>query len=148
MKERHKAVPAVYLIVIKDNKTLLYLRQNSGYCDGMYGLISGHVESGEGIFEAMIREAREEAGMELKLANLELMSVMYRNSEKDARVEFFFKLLGWDGEFKNSEPEKCKEMKFFDLKKMPKNTIAYVQKGIENSLNGIFFCEYGNFNAS
>lgn len=141
-KERHKSVLAVYLIVIKDGKTLLYLRQNSGYCDGMYSLIAGHVEKGETIEEAMIREANEEAGMELKPSNIELLSIMHRKSVADDRVDFFFKLKNWDGEIKNSEPEKCREMKFFDLKKMPSNTIAYVKKAIESSLNGIFFCEY------
>lgn len=141
-KERHKSVLAVYLIVIKDGKTLLYLRQNSGYCDGMYSLIAGHVEKGETIEQAMIREANEEAGMELKSSNIELLSIMHRKSATDDRVDFFFKLKNWDGEIKNSEPEKCREMKFFDLKNMPSNTIAYVKKAIDNSLNGIFFCEY------
>jgi ADP-ribose pyrophosphatase YjhB (NUDIX family) len=141
-KERHKSVVAVYLIVIKDGKTLLYLRQNSGYCDGMYSLIAGHLEKGETIEEAMIREANEEAGMELEPSNIELLSIMHRKSVSDDRIDFFFKLKNWDGEIKNSEPEKCREMKFFDLKKMPSNTIAYVKKAIESSLNGIFFCEY------
>lgn len=144
-KDRHKVVLAVYLIVIKEGKTLLYLRQNSGYCDGMYGLVSGHVEKCETISEAMIREAKEEANMELKESNLELLSLMHRKSDSnlDDRLDFFFRLKNWEGEIKNMEREKCGELKFFDLKKMPSNTIEYVKKAIHNSLNGIFLSEEG-----
>jgi 8-oxo-dGTP pyrophosphatase MutT (NUDIX family) len=43
-------------------QVLLHKRQNSGFMDGSYSLVSGHVEANESFKQAMIREAHEEAG--------------------------------------------------------------------------------------
>jgi 8-oxo-dGTP diphosphatase len=141
-KERLKAILAVYLIVKEQDKILLYLRQNTGYCDGMYSLIAGHVEQGESLSEAMIREAKEEAGIEISPKNLKPLCSMYRLSDSE-RVDFFFQLVDWKGEIENREPEKCKELKFFDINNLPKNTIDYVIEALANSFQGISICEYG-----
>lgn len=44
-KERHKILTAVYAVIIKDNKILLSLRNNSGFMDNWYSLVAGHVEA-------------------------------------------------------------------------------------------------------
>ena len=86
--KRPVAILAVYLVVIKDGKTLLYLRQNTGYCDGMYSLIAGHVEKGESVTQAMIREAKEEANIDITSKNLKPLCAMHRRSDSE-RVDFF-----------------------------------------------------------
>ncbi len=63
MKERYKFICAVYLILIKENKVLLLKRANTGYEDGNYSLVAGHMDGNETIKQAMIREATEEAGI-------------------------------------------------------------------------------------
>ena len=45
-KKRSAAVVSAYLILREDGKVLLQLRKNTGYCDGMWSLIAGHVEEG------------------------------------------------------------------------------------------------------
>ena len=60
MKTRNKAVPAVYLILERDNKILIARRANTGYEDGNYQVPAGHVEEAELPTEAVIREAKEE----------------------------------------------------------------------------------------
>lgn len=145
VKERHKAIPAVYLIVIKEGRALLSLRKNTGYCDGMYGLISGHVEKDESIVNAMIREAKEESGIIIESSNLAFSSVMYRKTD-DWRVDFFFNLINFDGEFKNLEPQKCAGLKFFDLKNLPENIIPHVEEALKNSINKTSFSEHGFLN--
>jgi 8-oxo-dGTP diphosphatase len=142
MNERLNAILAVYLVVRKDDKVLLHLRQNSGYCDGMYSLIAGHVEKGESLTRAMIREAKEEGGIIITEKNLKPLTSMYRLSDSE-RVDFFFQLIDWKGEIFNKEPEKCKELKFFDLDKLPANTIDFVKKALEYSFRGVAICEYG-----
>ena len=62
-KERHKLIPSVYLVLIKNNKILLLRRFNTGFMDGYYSLPAGHVESNETLTSAMVREAKEEIGM-------------------------------------------------------------------------------------
>jgi 8-oxo-dGTP diphosphatase len=144
-KERHKAIPAVYLIVLKEGKALLSLRQNTGYCDGMYGLISGHVEKDESIVNAMIREAKEESGISIEKSNLEFATVMYRKTD-DWRVDFFFHLINFNGKFKNLEPQKCAGLNFFDLKDLPENIIPHVKEALENFISKTSFSEHGFLN--
>lgn len=45
---------------------LLALRKNTGYRDGKYELPGGHVEEGEDLMQAMVREAKEELMIEVK----------------------------------------------------------------------------------
>ena len=59
MKERNLNVPASYLVLMKDHKVLLLQRANTGYHDGDYSIIAGHVEKDETFTDAVIREARE-----------------------------------------------------------------------------------------
>ena len=61
-KERHKEVPASYLIIIKDGKILLQRRFNTGYMDSKYSLPAGHADKGEDFPQCIVREAKEEIG--------------------------------------------------------------------------------------
>ena len=46
-KERFKLIPAVYLLLRRDEEVLLLRRANTGYQDGKYGLIAGHLDGDE-----------------------------------------------------------------------------------------------------
>jgi len=72
-KTRNQAVPAVYLILKKDNQILLMRRQGSGYYDGWYSVPAGHVESGELPIDALLRETKEELGIELDRDDVHLV---------------------------------------------------------------------------
>ena len=45
--ERFKVITAVHLILIENNKILLQRRYNTGYEDGNYSVVAGHVEENE-----------------------------------------------------------------------------------------------------
>ncbi len=47
---------------LKNQSILMSLRKDTGYMDGFYSLCAGHVDEGETVLEAMVREAREEIG--------------------------------------------------------------------------------------
>lgn len=55
--------PAVILLIKKGDRALL--AHNARFKPGFFGLIAGFVEAGETLEEAAIREAREEAGIEI-----------------------------------------------------------------------------------
>jgi ADP-ribose pyrophosphatase YjhB (NUDIX family) len=142
MKERFKLVPAVYLIVKNGNKILLSLRKNTGYMDGYYGLVSGHVDGNEPARFACIREAMEEAGMEISMEELKIGCMMHRLTSERECMDIFFVLEDYYGKLENMEPEKCDGLKYFDMDNLPENIIPYVDTAIKNSLNNMVYCEY------
>jgi len=68
-EEKFKLIPTSHLILIKDNKILLLRRFNTGYEDGNYSVVAGHLEGNETFIQAMVREAKEEADIDIKAAS-------------------------------------------------------------------------------
>ncbi len=150
-KQRHKIVPASYLALIKDNKILLQRRFNTGYQDGKYSLIAGHVDEGETFTNAIIRETEEEADIILKPENLKVVHVMNRDApegaaganENNERIDIYFLADKWEGEVKNKELNKCDDLSWFDLDNLPENVIPYVVQAINCIRNKKFYSEHG-----
>ena len=147
-KKRYKLVPASYLVLIKNNKILLSRRFNTGFHDGEYGLCAGHVEEKETFKEAMVREAKEEIGISLKIKDLEVVHVMQRYAlpnpvELRGRMDVFMKAKKWKGEPRNMEPHKCDDVRWFPLNHLPKNTIPFAKEALKNIRNKKFYSEFG-----
>lgn len=144
-KQRHMIVPAAYLVLMDDTKILLLRRYNTGYEDGNYSFIAGHVDSGETFTTTMIREAKEEAGIVLRHEHLDIVHVMHRRStfQNEERLDMFMIARTWEGSITNCEPHKCDDLHWFDIDSLPKNVILYIQHAINNIRRGVYFCEYG-----
>lgn len=132
----------VYLVLRKGEEVLLHLRKNTGYCDGYYGLVAGHVEDGEQATTAMIREAYEEAGIQIELSSLKAVHVMHRQTNR-FNMDLFFECCEWAGDITNREPEKCASLTFFPLTELPSNTIDYIKDALEDIANNNFYSENG-----
>lgn len=145
MHTRHTIIPASYLILKKENTILLIRRFNTGFEDGKYSMIAGHVDQGETFTQAMIREAREEAGITLNPDDMRLVHMMHRKSHVDAeeRIDAYFLASTWSGELINKEPHKCDDFSWFDMNNVPKNVIPYIKFALENIKKNIFYSEYG-----
>lgn len=77
---------------------LMLRRANTGWMDGFYSLPAGHVEVGhESVKEAMVREAKEEVGIDIQEKDLEVLSVMHRISGKSVYFEVFLQAKAWQG---------------------------------------------------
>ncbi len=137
---------AVYLVLIKKHRVLLLRRKNTGFEDGNYGLIAGHVEKGESIIQAVIREADEEAGIRIRAEQLTFFHAMQRFSIKErVYLDFFFSAESWYGEITNREPEKCSALAWFDLDNLPDNMIPYIKNTLQNCLfKSIYFSQHGH----
>ncbi len=134
-------VSAVHVLFIKNGKLLMLRRFNTGWGDGKYSLVAGHVESNETVRNAAVREAIEEAGSEVSVNDLEFVHVMHRLSEVE-RIDFFFKASVWKYEPKNAEPQKCDDMQWFSIDNLPENTVPYVRFAIENIKKNITYSEF------
>ena len=73
---------AVHLLLVEDGRILLLKRFNTGYEEGNYSLVAGHIDGGEELKVAMIREAREEAGIEISASDLSVVGLMHVMTDK------------------------------------------------------------------
>ncbi len=131
----------VHLFFFRENQILLIRRFNTGFRDGEYSVPAGHLDGGESVMQAGIREGKEEVGIDLDETNLSFSTVMHR-IEDDERVDFFVEVHKWDGEPFNAEPEKCDDLRWADIDALPANTVPYVRQALANHRAGIRFAEY------
>ena len=132
----------VHLLFFCDDKILLLRRFNTGYRDGEYSVPAGHLDGNETVRAAAAREAAEEVGVQIEKEDILFSSVMHRN-EGDERVDFFLHVLAWRGEPLNNEPDKCDDLYWEHVDSLPRNTIPYVKRAIQNHRRGIHFDEFG-----
>jgi len=132
----------VHLLFFREDQVLLLRRFNTGYADGQYSVPAGHLDGGETVRAAAVREGQEETGLRIEKEDIVFSSVLHR-SEVDERVDFFVHVRHWQGEPVNTEPDKCDELCWVSVEELPDNVIPYVRKAIQNHLNGIKFEEFG-----
>lgn len=145
MTERFKLIPEVFLILVKDSKVLLARRCNTGYEDGNYNMVAGHVDGRETMREAMAREAREEAGMTVKPEDFKHVLTMHRwcaDGGWHERVGFYFTTETQQGEITNTEPEKCDDLSWFSFNKLPQNMTPHIRAAIEAHHKGETYTEF------
>lgn len=77
--------------------------------------------------------------------DLEVVHVMHRKTDNidNERVDFYFVAKKWEGEPRNMEEDKCDDLKWFPITKLPRNTISCVRQAIENYQKNIFYSEFG-----
>ncbi len=134
---------AVHLLIVKDGYILLQRRFRTGYEDGKYGVVAGHINGDEQILEAMFREAKEEAGINLDLDSTKVVQVMHRKKTNEERIDYFLDCVSWTGEIKNMEPNKCDDLSWFSIENLPDNMIEYVQYAINCYLEQKQFTSFG-----
>jgi len=138
---RFQVTPAVFLMLFKENKVLLLLREGTGYMDGYYSLVAGHMDGDETVKSAMIREAKEEANITLNESEIDVALTMHRFSS-DERIDFFVTAREFEGEVKNMEPSKCKELKWFVIDELPENMVPNVRYAINAVRDGQTFAQF------
>lgn len=140
--QRFTLPAAVHLFLVRDDQVLLLRRHNTGYEDGNYSVIAGHLDGGEEVIQAAIREADEEAGIGLEPRDIALVGVMHHRSH-DEYINFFVAASHWEGEVVNAEPHKCDDLAWYPLDHLPENIIPYVRRALDNYRSGRWFDSYG-----
>ena len=118
----------LHLILREGARVLFGLRCNTGYADGLYHLPAGRLEDGETMVAGIIREAREELGIEIDATDLELVHAMHHRS---GRLGLFFEARRWSGAIVNAEPDKCDRLDWIAPEELPHNTVAYAREALQ-----------------
>ncbi len=123
---------AVYLMPMRGREILLLRRFNTGWMDGHYSLIAGHLDGDESVSQAMIREAKEEALIKVAVADLIPATTIHRKSPDAEYVDFFFVTTKWQGEPTIGEPDKCDQLAWYPIDDLPDLTLPHISEAISN----------------
>ena len=141
---RFRVVPAAYVLLLRgtgrEAEVLLQLRQGTGYQDGHWAAAAaGHVEADESVHAAACREAAEEVGVRITVADLDPLTTMHRTHANhdpvDERVDFFFACRRWQGEPRLLEAAKAADLRWFPLAALPDPVVPherYVLDGLRD----------------
>ena len=123
---------AVHIILINDNKILLQKRKGSKLWPGYYALPAGHIDEGETQYDALVREAKEELGIEINSNDIINNYVVLRRNffEIDGKIlepyiDYYFEIKKYNGVPKIIEEDKCDELLWADVNNLPEPFINY-----------------------
>lgn len=150
MKSRFLTPSAAIVMLLRANggktEVLLQRRKNTGFMDGKWDLsCSGHVEHGENMTQAAVREANEELGVVISPDKMKFFVLIHKRDEECDLTYFnaYFACEKFLGEPKICEIEKCSELKWFDLDNLPDDLIDDRKQAVKAYKNGKHYIEYG-----
>jgi 8-oxo-dGTP diphosphatase len=131
-----------HVFLLRDGAILLQRRQGTGFADGEYGLVGGHIEGGESIRATAVRECREEIGITIDPADLQPLGVVHYTSPTGEGVDFFFTATRWTGD--PAPLADCDDLRWCHPDALPANTIPFIRRAITHHLlNHHWFDEDG-----
>ena len=127
MSEPFKTLSAVFPLIFETEglktKILLHRRQNTGYQDGKWDIAGGgHVDEGETAKSALCRECKEELGIIVKDEDLTFVHLSHRFSNR-TYYDIYFIVNKYSGVPAIKEPDKCLELRWFDIDLLPDDMI-------------------------
>ena len=116
-----KPIVGIGAIIFNDNKELLLLHRIGEVGKDTWGLPGGKMEKYESFKDCIIREVKEEV-------NLDIDRLWFADLTNDIMLDIdhhyvtlYFQVIDFSGKLKNMEPEKCSELKWFNLNELPEN---------------------------
>ncbi|WP_124276759.1 NUDIX domain-containing protein [Streptomyces sp. ADI93-02] len=141
-----KNVIGAHLFLERDGTTLLGRRHpDVAFAGGAWHALAGHVER-ESVRACLVREAREEAGLVIDPADLELVHTVHLlddHEDAEPRIQLFFAASPWTGEPEVLEPDKCTAWTWWPLDSLPETTVAYTRTAIDGIRAGTTYTELG-----
>lgn len=127
-------------LILYDKGKILLLKQTKPN-GGNYTLVGGNIEKKEYAKASLIRESFEEAGINLKSKDLQLVHILQKNTSKEQRIVFYFKANRWEGNLRSKERDKFKAVEWFYLDKLPNNLTATVRHVMKEYRKGSLYSE-------
>jgi 8-oxo-dGTP pyrophosphatase MutT (NUDIX family) len=138
---------AVHIILIDNDKILLQKRKGSKLWPGYYALPAGHIDEGETQYDALVREAKEELGIEINPNNIINDYVVLRRNffEIDGKIlepyiDYYFEIKKYNGVPKIIEADKCEELLWADVNNLPEPFINYEGVFLEDKTITTYDC--------
>jgi len=129
LAERTLLVAAAYVVLRRGVQVLMQLRQGTGYRDGHWAVLAGHVDAGESVHEAAVREALEEGGVTIEPGDLVPLTALHRfergGPAVEQRLDVFFQVTRWTGEPDLREPDRAARMAWFALDALPEPVVPH-----------------------
>lgn len=140
MAEHYKTLSAIFPVIInKHNEVLLAKRENTGYMDGQWDFAgSGHVDEGETAIQAVIRESKEELGIDIVSQDVEFAYLSHRVGINGNRTyyDIYFKVNDFCGVPIIAEIDKCSALEWFAFESLPQDMIDIRKTVLINILKG------------
>lgn len=124
---------AVFGILEKDGKIAMLQRQNTSYYDGGYCFPAGHIEEWETSPQAMIREIKEEVGVDVRESDLCPIVVLHRLADREY-FDVCYVVRERAGDPYNAEPDKASWLFWFEKDDIPEYVAPEGKKFIEHYL--------------
>jgi 8-oxo-dGTP diphosphatase len=138
---------ACFVILKRGSDIAMLQRKNTGWMDGYFGLPAGKVEYGETYEQAAIREAKEEAGVDITLDNLRFAHIAHRHGEEGFGfmdwVDVYFVADHWEGEPYNAEEHKAEKLEWINLQHVPESVVPAQRDALECIAKNSMYSEYG-----
>lgn len=121
---------AVICVFEKEGKFLFLKRAHTGAADGFYMFPGGHVDEGEALTTAAVRELKEELAITVSPKDLAFALV----EPTPTHINFFFRVKAFQGTLQNNEPQKHSALAFLspdapDIHPFTRREILALQKG-------------------
>lgn len=139
--EKEKFLASVYLIIKNsEGKILFQRRQGTKLWPDFLALPAGHVDERENVYEAVIREAKEELNIDITMENIiDTFVVNRRNKSLMPYFDVYFEINDYKGQIMINEPEKCSELIWCNINDLPDDIIDFERIALINNQNGIKF---------
>ena len=146
MSEPFKTYSAVFPIILDTSgnttRILLHRRQNTGYQDGKWDIAgSGHVDEGETAKAAVVRECKEELGIDVAIADISFVHLSHRFSPDRTYYDIYFTVSNYVGTPSIMERNKCSELSWFNVDNLPSDLINCRRIAINEYTNGNLYGE-------
>ena len=102
-----------------------------------------HIDEGENAYEAAVREAKEELGIEISTVGIiDTFVVNRKNKLLPPYYDIYLEIKDYSGNIKINEPECCSELVWSDINELPDDMIEFEKQALKNNQRGIKFSVY------
>jgi 8-oxo-dGTP diphosphatase len=129
----NNVVGAAAILLIRDGKVLLERRDREPFKGG-YDLVAGFIEPGETPEEAVVREAKEETGLDIKITGLlGIYSDQYGEGSFTLGIHYLGEVIGGE----QHAGDDAASLEWVEIDKIPSTALSEGFKNVRESLRDL-----------